>query len=42
MSGQITNLFNSKTPWRWGAPEFIAAATLVALAGWMLRANGLI
>lgn len=42
MSGQITNLFNPKNPWKWGAIEFITAATLVALAGWMLRVNGLI
>ncbi len=42
MSGHITNLFNPKNPWKWGASELIAAATLVALAGWMLRANGLI
>mgnify|MGYP003493309990 CR=1 FL=1 len=39
---RIQLLFNPKNPWNWGAPELIAAATLVALAGWMLRANGLI
>lgn len=38
----ITNIFNPKMPFNWGAPDLIAAATLVALAGWMLRANGLI
>lgn len=42
MSSHITNLFKPKTPMNWGAPGFIAAATLVALAGWMLRVNGLI
>ena len=42
MSEQIANLFNAKTPWNWGVPEFIAAATLVVLAGWMLMVNGLI
>ncbi len=39
---QITNLFKPKNPFNWGAPELIAAAALVALAGWMLSANGLI
>ena len=40
MSGHITNLFNPKNPWKWGASELIAAATLVALAADCLRLCG--